>query len=140
MVAKKSEKKEETEEKKDIVAEEKTDEAKEKSSKASVPSWVKMKPAELEKIVVELGKKGEPPAKIGLILRDTHGVPKSKLFSKKITQILDENKVSYIKDKDVIVAKTEKLKEHIKKNKHDHCASRALTKELWAINRFEKQL
>src|SRR5262245_10449620 len=73
------------------------EETKEKTSK---PSWVKMKSEELEKIVVDLAKKGESPAKIGLILRDTHGVPKAKLLGKKITHILKEHGIAYASEQD----------------------------------------
>jgi len=103
------------------------------------PSWIKMKPAELEKIVVDLAKKGESPAKIGLILRDKHGVPKTRLFGKRITQILDEKGVDYIKEKGVFDGRVEKLKGHIGKNKHDYPASRALTKSLWVLNKIERK-
>lgn len=114
-------------------------EVQEKSSKSAKPSWMTMKLADVEKIVVELAKKGESPAKIGLILRDTHGIPKSKLVGKKITQILREHKISYGDDKNSVEKKTEKLKGHIGKNKHDYTASRALTKKLWALHRFENR-
>jgi len=104
-----------------------------KATKATKHSWIKIKPEELKKIVVDLAKKGESPAKIGLILRDKYGVPKAKLLGKKIIQILKEADTKYRTDKDVVEAKVSKLKSHITKNKHDHPASRALTKRLWDI-------
>jgi len=106
----------------------------EKVVKKSVkPSWVKMKPAELEGIVLDLAKNGESPAKIGLILRDKHGIPKAKLLGKRVVQILKENGIEYEKDKDVVDKKVSTLKLHIGKNRHDYSASRALTKRLWDI-------
>lgn len=65
------------------------------------PDWVKMKPAELEKIVVDLYKEGVSSAKIGLILRDKYGVPKAKLLGKRITKILKDakTKLRYEKEK-----------------------------------------
>ena len=108
-------------------------------AKTEKPSWIKMKPADIEKIVVELAKKGESPAKIGLILRDKHGIPKTKIFGKKITQILGENGIEYEDDKKIIDKKIEKLKTHISKNKHDYPASRALTKGLWGLYRLDKK-
>ena len=102
-------------------------------------SWIKMKPLELEKIVVELAKTGESLAKIGLILRDKHGVPKAKLFGKRISQILKEKGVNYPDEKSVFEARVKKLNEHIKKNKHDYPASRSLTKNLWVLNKLERQ-
>jgi small subunit ribosomal protein S15 len=115
-------------------------EAEEKTTeKTTKPSWVKMKPAELEKIVVELAKEGKTPAQIGLTLRDKHGVPKAKLIGKKIKDILEENKIDYKTDEKIIEGQIEPLKTHIAKNKHDYTASRALTKKLWAVYRLKKQ-
>lgn len=112
----------------------------EKSVKSDAkPNWIKMKPAELEKIVVDLAKKGEGLAKIGLILRDKHGVPKSRLFGKKISRILEDNNVIYKKEKDIFAARSENLKRHIERNKSDYPATRALTKNLWVLNKIERR-
>lgn len=97
--------------------------------------WIKMKPAELEKLVIELHNEGNPPAIIGLILRDKHGIPKSKLVSKKITKMLKENSLVPETDKKVVSTKIEKLNTHIEKNKHDYPAQRSLAKNLWALKR-----
>jgi len=101
------------------------------------PEWVKMKPAELEKLVIELGKKGETPAKIGNILRDKHGIPKAKLVGKKISIILKENKITYTTERDAMEAKIKKVEAHALKNKHDKGAKRSLTKKLWAIKKLQ---
>lgn len=95
--------------------------------------WVKMKPAELEKIVVDLAKKGETPAKIGLILRDMHGIPKAELLGKSITQILNDAKVSFKSDQEIIKENMENIKKHIALHKHDFGAKRSLTKAIWGL-------
>ena len=100
--------------------------------------WVTIKPAELEKIVVELGKQGETPAKIGTILRDKHGVPKAKLLGKKIAEILNEHKIKIKTEKEVVLEKMKKLEAHQLKHKHDYTATRSLTKKRWVINKIEK--
>lgn len=97
---------------------------------------VKMKIAELEKLVLELHKSGNSPAKIGLILRDQYGVPKAKLIGKKVVQILKENKISPRTEKSSFQDKITLLEKHIADNKHDHNAKRSLTKSLWAIKKF----
>lgn len=106
--------------------------------KSGKPSWVKMKPAELEKIVVDLAKDGESPAKIGLILRDKYGIPKAKLLGKKVVQILKENGIDYKSEEKILDEKVSNLKEHIGKNKHDHSSTRALTKKLWDLYHVKK--
>ncbi len=99
-------------------------------------SWVKTKPAEIEKSVLDLAKKGYSPAKIGLELRDQHGIPKVKaLTNKRIVQILKEKDIIVSGEKEAINSKLEILRVHIKKNKKDHSASRSLTKKLWALQR-----
>jgi small subunit ribosomal protein S13e len=101
------------------------------------PNWIKMKHEDVEKLIVELAQKGEDPAKIGLVLRDSHGVPKTKLFGKKITQVLVAKKVPFNDEKKLAEKEIEKLRGHVGKNKHDHSASRALTKKLWALRKLE---
>jgi len=113
-------------------------ETNDKSEASSVkPSWIKMKPTELEKIVIDLAKAGEDPAKIGLILRDKYGIPKAKLLGKKISVILKENKVDFRGKKEIYSAHIEKLKRHTAKNKHDYPAARAITKRLWTVHKIE---
>ena len=92
----------------------------------------------MEKIVVELAKKGETPAKIGLILRDSYGIPKSKLFGKRISEILNEKGVGYKSEKNILEENINALRDYTRKHKHDFCASRALTKKLWKIHTYEK--
>ena len=121
------------------MVEKKEDSEKKVEKKAGKPSWIKMKKEELEKIIVDLAKKGESPGKIGLILRDKHGVPKTRLFGKRICEILEEKGIDYKKERVVFEARVEKLKGHIEKNKHDYPASRALTKNLWVLNKLERQ-
>lgn len=107
--------------------------------KSGKPSWVKMKPAELEKIVVDLAKEGNSPAKIGLILRDKYGVPKAKLIGKKISQILKENGVPIKGDEEIMNGKIAGLKSHTQKNKHDYSSTRALTRRLWDLYHIKKK-
>ena len=86
--------------------------------------WTKMKPAEVEKIIVSLGKDGVPPAKIGLILRDQHGIPKAKLLGIKVNKVLAKNKILVDSQKNHLLEKIEKLGKHSEKNHHDYTAIR----------------
>ena len=92
----------------------------------------------IEKIVVELGKKGIFPAQIGLILKKEHNVPKIRVLGKKITKILDEHKVSYKKDLDMVNEKIKKIETHSKKNKQDKRAPREITKYIGLKRKLEK--
>ncbi len=98
----------------------------------------KAKSEDIEKIVVELAHEGHSPAKIGLILRDMHGIPRVKSAGKRITKILDEHHIEYEKEGDILNKKVENVKIHLKKNKHDYTAGRSLTKKLWRIQKVNK--
>ncbi len=97
--------------------------------------WVKIKPAEMEKLVMELAQMGHTSQHIGLILRDNHGIPKAKLIGKKINQIITEAKIVTKTEKDNISRKIEVLNAHLAKNKQDYGAKRALTRQMWAIEK-----
>ena len=101
-------------------------------------SWVKVTPKELEKIVVKLAKEGVPPEKIGLILRDEHGIPKAKLLGKKINQILKENDIQINSELENITKKVDKLKKHSEKHKHDYSAKLSIMKSSGRINKLKK--
>lgn len=101
--------------------------------------WVKMKPAEIKQIVIDLAKKGETPAKIGLILRDQHGVAKAKLLGKKISQIITEEGIVIKSMKENVEGKITKLNTHSAKHKHDYSAKRSLTKKLWIVSKLTKE-
>ncbi|MDP4039028.1 MAG: hypothetical protein Q8P57_00385 [Candidatus Pacearchaeota archaeon] len=97
----------------------------------------RLKPEEVEKKVIELGKQGIPPEKIGLILRDQHGVPKAKLFGKKICKILEENNIESNSEQKNIEKKVEILKKHFEKNKHDYTAQRTIIKYASKIRKLK---
>ncbi|MBM3233094.1 30S ribosomal protein S15 [Candidatus Pacearchaeota archaeon] len=103
----------------------------------SKPEWVKMKPAEMEKLVVDLYKQGNTPSKIGIILRDQHGIPRAKLLGKKITHILSDAKIQDNSDQTRVQNKIKNLEEHQKKHKHDYTAKKSLTKNLWLVKPSE---
>ncbi len=107
----------------------------EETKKLDKPDWLKIKNAELEKIVIDLHNENNSPAKIGLILRDKHGIPKAKLLGKKITKILKNNNLVPLLDKAVFLKKIESLEKHISKNKHDYTAKRSLTKTFWVAKK-----
>lgn len=86
--------------------------------------WTKIKPAEIEKIILDLARQGVPREKIGLILRDQHGVPKVKLLGLKIKKVLEKNKIDSDSEKKNLSNKIEKLNKHSAKNKHDYTAIR----------------
>ena len=113
-----------------------TNEGEEK--KEEKPSWIKMKPKELEELVIKLAKEGNMPSKIGLILRDKYAIPKiSSITEKKITEMLKESKIIILSEVKLIEEKISNLKSHMEKHKHDYNAKRALTKQMWNLQKAQ---
>lgn len=88
----------------------------------SPPEWVPMLPREVEKKVLDLAKEGMAPARIGLTLRDTYGIPSvHELTGKKIGAILAaggiEEKVPH--DLQNLIGRAINLQEHVEKNHKD---------------------
>ena len=77
------------------------------------PSWVRYKPKEVEMLVVKMAKEGMSPSKIGLVLRDSYGVPDAKQVLKKtITKIFEalaKGDVNNDGTEDVVVILTQNL-------------------------------
>ncbi|PIN94006.1 hypothetical protein COU54_00840 [Candidatus Pacearchaeota archaeon CG10_big_fil_rev_8_21_14_0_10_31_24] len=96
-----------------------------------------LKPKDVEKLVIELYRKEKSLAKVGLILRDKHGVPRAKLVGKKIKKILEDAGEPIISEKEIVQKKIKKLEEHRKKNKHDYTAQRSLAKKLWVAHKLK---
>ena len=80
---------------------------------------------EVEQIINKLYEQGMPPEKIGLVLRDEHGVPKAKLVTQKICKII-KDKMKEPSDLSNLVKKAKQLKKHLEKNKKDEVAKRNL--------------
>jgi ribosomal protein S15P/S13E len=102
--------------------------------------WVKKKPEEIEKLIVELAQKNTPPEKIGLILRDQHGIPKAKIFGKKINQVLKENEIIVHSEMNNIEKKENNLRKHFEKHKHDYYAQRKIVQHSQKINKIKKNI
>jgi len=93
------------------------------------PGWVDLSPEEIEDIMVKLAKKGEPPSKIGIILRDQYGIPLAKYFTKKkITKSLEERGIKYDIPEDLmnLIKKAVRIYDHLQENKKDMVSKRAL--------------
>lgn len=91
------------------------------------PVWLKFSEEDVIAIILKLAKQGLTSEKIGLELRDTYGLPTTKLYGRKISKILKENglyKDSTLKNLEQNQAN---LVKHLEKNKQDKKTKRALT-------------
>ena len=86
------------------------------------PAWVEGTSEDVESLVVHLADKGYDQALIGTILRDQHGIPKTKLLTgKKIGKILKEVDKSSKLPEDFInlIRRAINLREHLQANRKD---------------------
>lgn len=104
--------------------------------------WVKLKPAELEEIVVKLAKQGKQSAEIGLILRDQYGIPSTRdAFKQRVARIMKKHKVyNEVLPEDMynLVRKAVTLRKHMDKNKKDYTSYRGLELTESKIRRLAK--
>lgn len=97
--------------------------------RSTPPTWLKYKPEEVEKIVIKLAKEGNPPSKIGILLRDQYGIPDIKqITGKKILKILRENNLAPEIPEDLLnlMKKAIKIRKHLETHKKDNHSKRGL--------------
>ncbi len=107
----------------------------------TVPTWNTRKAAEIEKLVVKLAKDGKSSTEIGIILRDSYGVPDVRIGTKKkITQILKENNLTGDVPEELqsLIRKAVKIRKHLETNKKDLVSKRGLQLIESKIRRLEK--
>ena len=93
------------------------------------PSWCKYTPDEVIALVVKLAREGNPPSKIGVILRDQYGIPLVKpIVGKGIVEILKENGLApkIPEDLENLLRKAARIAAHLEKNRKDKHNKRAL--------------
>lgn len=108
---------------------------------ASIAKWVKADKAKVEEAIEQMAKEGIPPAKIGLALRDEHGVPDAKkVLGISISGFLKQKKLlpQYPSDMIDLVRKAVRLRKHLTSNKKDKDNRRQLHNVESKINRLVK--
>ncbi|MBW3015470.1 30S ribosomal protein S15 [Candidatus Woesearchaeota archaeon] len=112
-----------------------------KPSKKVVPSWTRYKKKEVELLIIKLAKEEKSPSEIGLILRDTYGVPDVRTaLGRKITKILEEKKLLKEIPEDLmnLMKKAISVKKHLERNNKDMTAKRGQQLTESKINRLIK--
>ena len=104
-------------------------------------NWCRYQSKEVESLVLKLAKSEKKSAQIGLMLRDTYGIPSVKAITgKRINQILKENNlVSELPD-DLfyLIKKDIKIMKQLENNKQDQVGKKALMLNGSKINRLVK--
>lgn len=96
---------------------------------------------EAEELVISLANAGHSPSRIGLILRDEHGIKNfNELTNKHILVILEENKLAGDLPEDLLnlINKSVSLYNHMNKNNKDYSAKRGYQLTVSKIRRLTK--
>lgn len=112
-----------------------------KPAKKTAPSWIRYKAKEVELLIAKLAKEGKSPSKIGVILRDTYGIPNVlALCGESISSILKEKKLltEVPEDLTALFKKYSEIRKHLEANKHDETAARGLLLTESKINKLIK--
>merc|ERR1719181_609519 len=86
------------------------------------PTWLKMKPEEVQAHICKLAKKGLTPSQIGVTLRDSFGVPQVKnVTGSKILRILKIHGLAPEIPEDLyhLIKKAVSIRKHLDKNRKD---------------------
>lgn len=112
-----------------------------RTNKSNQSSWIRYKPKEIELLVVKFAKEGKSTSDIGMILRDTYGVPFIKAITgKSISKILKENNLQGEIPEDLVnlIKKAIQVTKHLDENKQDKTAKRGLQLTESKIRRLVK--
>ncbi len=93
------------------------------------PKWVNYSKEELEALILKFTKEGISPSQVGLVLRDTYGIPCVKtIIGMPIVKFLLNNNTAGEIPEDLLclLKKIVFLKKHLEKNKKDQPAKRGL--------------
>lgn len=105
------------------------------------PVWCRYTSEEVEAIIVKLAKEGHNASRIGIILRDRHGVPLAKpITGKSITQIMKDNGLmpSLPEDLSNLLNKASALHVHLERNRKDAYNRRSLQQIEAKIHKLAK--
>jgi small subunit ribosomal protein S15 len=100
-----------------------------KPAKKGSYTWMSYKPKEAELLVIKLAKEGNAPSTIGIMLRDTYGIPDVKSITKKsISQILEKKDIlpKLPENLSALLKRVIDLQKHLQENKKDMTAKRGL--------------
>ena len=100
-----------------------------KPMKKEVPTWIRYKPKEVEILVGKMAKEGKTASQIGIMMRDTYGIPDVKtLTGKSISKILAAKQLlpEVPEDLRALIRKAAMIRKHLEENRQDKPALRGL--------------
>ena len=115
--------------------------ASKKPLKDKLQPWLSYAAEEVEQLVLKLGRSGNSSSKIGIVLRDSYGIPDvQKVTGKRIVKILKDAKLApeLPEDLSFLIKKQTLLIKHIEVNKKDMASRRGLMLTESKIKRLTK--
>lgn len=88
----------------------------------TAPEWTPMKKAEIEEAITKMASEGMTPARIGLVMRDQHGVGNLRaVLGMTLKQFLVKEKIAaeYPEDLLDLIKKAVRMSTHLKNGKND---------------------
>jgi ribosomal protein S15P/S13E len=106
------------------------------------PVWLKYVESEIREIILKIAEKDPTltAEKIGLVLRDNYGIPRTKIYDIKISEVLKDAGKYNFPDALNLKNKVKKLENHLKKNKQDRRTERALIITRAKLKKVEEYL
>ena len=104
-------------------------------------TWIRYKPKEIELLVTKLAKEGKSASSIGLVLRDSYGVPRvPAVVGKSISHILKEKNIVHELPDDLLalIKRAALIRKHLEVNKKDMTAFRGMQLSEAKIKRLAK--
>lgn len=90
--------------------------------KRTPPSWLQISVQDLSEQICKLARKGITPSQIGVMLRDSHGIPQVKsITGSKILRILKKNGLAPKIPEDLfhLIKKAVAIRKHLERNRKD---------------------
>jgi len=107
----------------------------------TLPDWCNQTPEAVEDIIIRFSKEGKSKSIIGLILRDSYGVPLTRLVTgKTISEILKERDLQPKIPEDMLnlIKRAVNLRRHLEENPKDLISKRGLILMESKIRRLAK--
>jgi small subunit ribosomal protein S15 len=108
------------------------------------PVWVERSAEEVENLVIKLARKGYSKSLIGIILRDSYGVPLVKVVTgKKISEILEKNDIKSVLPEDLVnlVKRALNIRKHLETNRKDidtHKGLQRVESKIYRLTKYYK--
>ncbi len=112
-----------------------------KPLRVSPPEWVVYDSKEIEELIVKLAREGNSSSRIGIILRDQHGIPSvHQITGKRIGHFIRKNGLASEIPEDLqnLIKKAVNLRKHLEKHPRDRHNSRGLKLMESKIHRLTK--